>query len=123
MSILTLSIIWIIGGIVNVFTSERVRDYKNYSNPETYLLIGLFLCFTMSWALTYLNIVHDEFYIPEKIYHDCMKHAKITFEDIDYDKNGMVMKKYDHDLCDRRETYRIYTCQYCGKVIKKEKLQ
>lgn len=123
MSITVLFIIWIIGSIVNLFTNVRIRDYKDYPDTYIYLLITLTLSITLSWALIYLNIVNGEFYIPKWIYHNCMKHSIITIEDTDYDKDGNIMAEYNETIFGHRETYKVYTCKYCGKEIKRERLQ
>lgn len=117
-----LIIFWLIGGIISCFTDKKIRDYKNYKDPNVFLCIGVFLSLTMSWAMVYLNIVNNQFYIPNKIYHDCSKFETITFEDTDYDVDGNVMTEYTHKNFGHRETYKVYTCRFCGKV-RKEILQ
>lgn len=122
MDIIGLIIFWIIGSVIAVITSERVRDYKDYENPQLFLILCVFLCITMSWAFLILNWLHKELYVPTWIYHNCYKNSKITFEDTDYDKDGNVMEKYNSENFGHRETYRVYTCRICGKVTK-ERLQ
>lgn len=117
-----LFIFWLIGSIISCFTDKKIRDYKDYANPHVFLVLGIFLSIVASWAMIFLNFIHDQLYIPNYIYHDCRKFEEITFEDTDYDKDGNVMDEYDIDKFGHRETYKVYTCKYCGNV-RKERLQ
>lgn len=118
MGIILFGVFWLFGGIVNVLCWKRVGDYKNYNKPKMY--VAILLSFIMSWILVYYSIVNDQFEIPNWLYHDCMEHSKITFEEEYLDKDG---NKTDWEHCKVHHTYKIYTCQHCGKVCRKEQLQ
>lgn len=137
MSITWLIIIWIIGAVVNIFTSEQIRDYKDYSSPKMFLAIGIFLSFAASWAMVYLNIVHEKFYIPAWIYHDCKCYEKISYEETWEKSDGEIISDDEYQIrkmiAEGRgessimadyipHTHRIYTCSYCGHE-RKEQLQ
>ena len=66
MKLLIFLIIWFIGIIVALFGCERIREYKCYQNPHTFLWLGIVLAITMSWILVFLSIVNMEFSFPKR---------------------------------------------------------
>ena len=112
-----LLIFWIIGIIVALLGDKKIRQYKQYENPRIFLTIGIFLCITMSWAMVFCLLITNEYVLPLWLYHNCMEHSDVTFEEEYLDENGNKVDGYPYST---HRTYRVYTCRICGKVIKEE---
>lgn len=117
MKIVLFIIFWLIGGLIAVLCSKRVKEYKHYEHPKFFLASGIFLCITMSWVMIELLLINNEFVVPLWLYHNCYEHSTVSFEDVYLDKDGNKTDSKDYHT---HKVYRIYTCQVCGKVIKEE---
>lgn len=117
--IIGLLIFWIIGIIAALLGNKRIREYKHYESPKIFLTLGIFLCITMSWSMVLALLMSREYILPLWLYHNCMEHSDVTFEEEYLDENGNKVDGYPYSI---HHTYRIYTCRICGKVTK-EKLQ
>ena len=104
-------IFWIIGIIAAMLGNRKIREYKHYGNPKIFV--------TMSWAMVLALLMSREYILPLWLYHNCMEHSDVTFEEEYLDENGNKVDGYPFSV---HHTYRIYTCRICGKVIK-EKMQ
>lgn len=117
MKIVAFIIFWLIGIFVALLCSQRLREYKCYEHPKLFLILSIFLCITMSWALVFLMIINEEFSLPDKIYHNCYNSSSIHYEEEYLDENG---NKTDFGKHKVHNTYRVYTCWKCGKVWKEQ---
>jgi len=108
--IIGIAVIWLIGTILGLLGSSRIRDYKDYDQPYLILIIGIFCAVTMSWAFVMLTMWNREFELPLWLYHDCAGHASITYEE-EYvkDDDGNIVEHH---------TFRVWKCKVCGKTWK-----
>lgn len=66
MKILAFIIFWIIGIVIALLGSERIREYKDYDHPKLVLILGILLSVFMSWIFVILMIIDGEFSLPDK---------------------------------------------------------
>ena len=118
---LTIFIIFWIAGIVLSFLGNReLREFKSYEHPVIFLATGIFLTLMMSWAMVVIMVVEDEFEFPKKLYHSCRKYSRIHYVEEYLDEDGNPVEPKD---CKVHHTYKVYTCDHCGKEIEREQLQ
>lgn len=110
-------IFWFIGSVVALLGQRRIREYKDYVLPKLFLVVGIFLCITMSWIIVLSLLMEGEYKLPLWLYHNCKDHSDITFEEEYLDENGNKVDGYPYSI---HRTYRVYTCRICGKIIKEE---
>jgi hypothetical protein len=118
---LLLFIIFWISGIVLAFLGDReLREYKCYYHPKIYLFTSILLTLFMSWGMVILLFINDEFELPKKLYHNCNKYFRMSYEEEYLDENG---NPTEPSKCKIHHTYKVYYCEHCGKEIKREQLQ
>lgn len=59
-------IIWLIGTILALLGEKRLRDYKDFRNPTTFLIIGIILCVITSWLMVLGALINRTFEFPKK---------------------------------------------------------
>ena len=59
-------VIWLIGTILALFGEKRLRDYKDFHNPTTFLIMGIILCITTSWLMVWGALMNGTFEFPKK---------------------------------------------------------
>jgi len=59
-------VIWIAGIVIALLGSEKLRDWKHYENPVSFLIMGIWLCILMSWVMVFLSIMNEEFSFPKR---------------------------------------------------------
>ena len=110
-------IFWLAGGLVALLGQQKIREYKDYSNPKVYLIGWILLCFFMSWALVLLLLMNGEYVLPSWLFHNCKESSSISYEEEYFDKDGNKVDGYPFAV---HHTYRVYTCRKCGKVTKEQ---
>lgn len=111
-----LIIIWLSGSVVALLGNEKIRDYKCYGHPKTFLVTGIILSVSMSWAFVLASLMDDTFRLPDWLYHNCRERSSIDYEEEYLDENGSPTTPDKHFAV--HNTYRVYTCRKCGKVTK-----
>lgn len=66
MKLLIFIVTWAIGSIVALLGERRLREYKQYENPTTYLVIGIVLCLFTSWLMVFGALVNGTFEFPKR---------------------------------------------------------
>ena len=66
MKLLIFIVIWVIGSIMALLGERRLREYKQYDNSTTYLIIGITLCLFTSWLMVFGALVNGTFEFPKK---------------------------------------------------------
>lgn len=59
-------IIWILGIIVALLGNKKLREYQDYYNPNTFLVLGIICSILMSWAMVLAMIMDGTFEFPKK---------------------------------------------------------
>ena len=62
---LILAVIWLAGVIISLLGEKRLRQYKNFENPRTFLIIGILLCVFTSWLMVIGAIMNCTFEFPK----------------------------------------------------------
>ena len=62
---LILAIMWLAGVIISLLGEKRLRQYKNFENPRTFLIIGILLCVFTSWLMVIGAIMSCTFEFPK----------------------------------------------------------
>lgn len=117
--LISLVIFWLSGSAVALLGNEKLRDYKCYAHPKTFLVTGIILSVSMSWAFVMASLMNDTFKLPKWLYHNCRDNSSIHYEEEYLDNEGNQVTYGNHTI---HHTYRVYTCHICGKV-EKEMLQ
>lgn len=113
-------IFWVLGIIVAFIGNENIRHWKYYVNPKTCLVLNSIFCLLMSWVLVVILFVEGEFELPKRLFHSCRSCYKVRYVEEYLDEDG---NPTEPDKCKVRHTYRVYTCDRCGKEIEREQLQ
>lgn len=115
-------IIWVIGSIFALIGSERLREWRDYDNPVSFLIVGILLCICMSWCIVALNATDGSFSLPKKIYHKCEKNAYVvSYEDEYINLNGNTVTPKDSHIRHYYILHNVYyKCSVCGKEWKKQ---
>lgn len=58
-------VVWGLGVIVALLGNKNLREYQHYHNSKLYLVSGIILTITMSWALVVLMIINCEYELPK----------------------------------------------------------
>jgi hypothetical protein len=114
-----LVIFWLSGSVIALLGNQKIREYKYYDYPWIFLIIGILLSFCMSWVYILTSLMDDTFKLPNWLYHNCRDNSSIHYEEEYLDNEGNQVTYEDHTV---HHTYRVYTCNICGKV-EKEMLQ
>ena len=65
MKIVIFAIVWVIGIVVALLGNRKLREYKDYYNPKLFLVLGIFLCVFMSWAMVLAMLMDGTFEFPK----------------------------------------------------------
>lgn len=112
-------IFWAIGSVIALLGNKKIREYRDYFHPVAFLIVGIVLSITMSWAFVGALWMTGEFEFPKRLYHSCRDNSTVYYEEEFLDADG---NKVSRNECVVYHLYRVYTCDICGKV-KKEMLR
>lgn len=112
-------IFWAIGSVIALLGNKKIREYRDYFHPVVFLIVGIVLSVTMSWAFVGASWMTGEFEFPKRLYHNCRDNSTVYYEEEFLDADG---NKVSRSECVVYHLYRVYTCDICGKV-KKEMLR
>ena len=59
-------IIWVVGIVVALLGERRLREYKDYDKPITFLITGIALCLLTSWLMVFGALVTGTFEFPKR---------------------------------------------------------
>lgn len=59
-------IIWVIGIVIALLGERRLREYKDYDNPTTYLVTGIVMCVVTSWLMVIGALMSGTFEFPKR---------------------------------------------------------
>ena len=55
-----------VGTVLALLGERRLREYKDYDNPTTYLIVGIILCILLPWLMVWGALVNGTFELPKK---------------------------------------------------------
>lgn len=60
-------IFWAIGSVIALLGNKKIREYRDYFHPVAFLIVGIVLSVTMSWAFVGALWMAGEFEFPKYI--------------------------------------------------------
>lgn len=66
MNTIIIIIVWTLGAIVALLGNKKLRDWRDYYNPTSFLITGILLCVLLSWAMVISMIIDGTFGFPKR---------------------------------------------------------